>query len=318
MSKKLTTEEFIEKAKKIHGNKYDYSEVEYVNSHTKVKIYCKKCKNYFFINPNHHISSKTGCKKCAIEEQHLKQRLSKDEIIKRAKEIHGNKYEILEISFLPKNNKIKLLCKQCNRVFWQQIKSHLRGNGCKYCGYKANSEKHMRSLSDFIQKVKTKYGDLYDYSYIKKEDLNNKILIKCNTCNNFFRITPSNFLSNRGCSFCKKSKGEKQIVIFLKNNNINFIEQKKFKDCCSIRPLPFDFYLPNYNICIEFQGGQHYEKFRFEKDDTALLKRKERDQIKREYCKSHNIELIEIRYDEDVDLRLTELLARLQKDNKHE
>ena len=91
-------------------------------------------------------------------------------------------------------------------------------------------------------------------------------------------------------------------------NKINFIRQYKFKDCKNKRSLIFDFYLPEYNICIEYQGGQHYERFRFEKDDTNLKKRIYRDQIKRNYCKQKGIELIEIKYTDAIEEKLKKII----------
>ena len=116
--------------------------------------------------------------------------------------------------------------------------------------------------------------------------------------------------SKAGCPVCKQSKGEKAISDFLKENNINYEQQKRFKDCKNQKPLPFDFYLPGYNLCIEYQGEQHFNKTAFLKKDEDFKKAQKRDEIKRNWCsKPENPNLLEIRYDEDVYKVLKDLFS---------
>ena len=106
------------------------------------------------------------------------------------------------------------------------------------------------------------------------------------------------------------SGGEKAIKHYLKSKNIAFIQQFRYFDCKDILTLPFDFYLPDYNICIEYQGQQHYKpvKFSNSQSDTAVLENfnllQKHDMIKRNFCKSNNIKLIEIKYDENIAKKL--------------
>jgi very-short-patch-repair endonuclease len=108
----------------------------------------------------------------------------------------------------------------------------------------------------------------------------------------------------QGCPGCSESYGEEKIFIYLKNNNIDHIRQKRFYDCRNKKPLPFDFYLPNYNLCIEYDGHQHFEatnkinKKVFTKDESIRLfeQVQKHDNIKDEYCKLSNIELLRIPY----------------------
>ena len=95
---------------------------------------------------------------------------------------------------------------------------------------------------------------------------------------------------------CKSSRGEKKIISFLKNENIQYFSQFKFDECKNKNKLPFDFYLPNHNICIEFQGEQHYHPIPYFGGEDKLKKVKKRDQIKRNFCKNNLIKLIEIPY----------------------
>ena len=99
---------------------------------------------------------------------------------------------------------------------------------------------------------------------------------------------------------CKESQGAKKIRIFLTNNNIQFEREKRFSDCRNIRPLPFDFYLPQYDLCIEFDGKQHFNKTNWygkmtdEEMEENLKSNQFRDQIKNDYCKNNGIILIRL------------------------
>lgn len=100
---------------------------------------------------------------------------------------------------------------------------------------------------------------------------------------------------------CKESKGERIISKFLTNNNIVFIKEKRFDNCRDILPLPFDFYLPKYNTCIEFDGIQHY-KIIDGRGKYNLEYIKMHDDIKNEYCNSNKISIIRIKYTESKNI----------------
>ena len=93
MSERKTTEQFIKDAKNVYGDKYDYSETEYINSITKVKIFCKECNEYFWKRPINHIAGKQGCPECGKKERDKKHFSNTSEFIEKAKKIHGDKYD---------------------------------------------------------------------------------------------------------------------------------------------------------------------------------------------------------------------------------
>lgn len=119
-------------------------------------------------------------------------------------------------------------------------------------------------------------------------------------CGNETVVDGPNWLNGAVCSCgCQrfKSKGERFIESILKENHIDFDPQHRFSDCKHKRELPFDFFLPDYNTCIEYQGVQHYQPVEwFYDDENTFEDRQARDQIKREYCKDNGISLIEIPY----------------------
>ena len=142
------------------------------------------------------------------------------------------------------------------------------------------------------------------------------ILCQCKICGLKFFVTPNKLTQGRGCPACysnKLSSGERYIFKILRDYGIAFEVQKKFDECRNPetnRFLRFDFYLPDYNLCIEFQGQQHYKPVKFRRNRTIseeelwekakqdLIKNQRRDEIKREFCKNNGIKLLEIRYDE--------------------
>ena len=134
-----------------------------------------------------------------------------------------------------------------------------------------------------------------------------KIKLRHNKCGTEFFIKSNEFiiLGNR-CPYCKSSKGEKIIEKYLKENNIEFDFQKRFSDCIDKLPLPFDFYLEDYNLCIEYDGEFHYEVKKFVEGDEYNKQQFEltqkHDKMKDDYCKKNGIKLLRISYKEKDDI----------------
>ena len=87
---------------------------------------------------------------------------------------------------------------------------------------------------------------------------------------------------------------------YLTNNNINFIHQFSFNDCINIRKLPFDFYLPEHNTCIEFDGEQHFKPLKRFGGEQNFIYIQKNDEIKNKYCLEKNIKLIRIKYNQNI------------------
>ena len=306
--KKLTTEEFIERAKKVHGNKYDYSKVKYKDIFSKIKINCNICKNFFEQRPSDHLSG-YGCPYCAKNVR----RSNNDEFIKKAQKIHGNNFNYDKVEYINNRTKVKIKCNTCFKEFEQNPDKHLIGHGCPYC--KGGIKK---SREHFIKKAYLIHGnEKYDYTQVIYKNTHTKVKIKCNKCGKIFEQTPTNHLHGQNCPHCYKSRGEERIKKFLEENNIEYIFQKRFKDCKDKISLPFDFYIPDLNICIEFQGEQHYKPSLFinkakskAKGLELFEKQQYHDQIKRDYCKANNIQFIEIKYNENIEEKLKLLLLK--------
>jgi len=230
-----------------------------------------------------------------------------EQLLKDCERVHGDTYDYSKVVYERCMSKCEIVCKK-HGSFWQTMNQHLRGKGCPKCAVEKttcviNERRHNDNVENFVVKCQKVHGDSYDYLE-KYESCYQKILIRCKTCGHEFRQQANNHLFGQGCPSCSRSKGEKAIELWLKNNNINNKPEHWFEDCRGIcRPLPFDFWLPEHNILIEYQGRQHYELVYFSKDDKhkeSLEKNFEQtkinDSIKKQYCIDKGIELVEISY----------------------
>ena len=131
MAKKLTTQEFIKRAREVHGNKYDYSKVEYTNNHTKVFIICPT-HGEFSQTPNAHLNGQ-GCIKCSYMKCRNGRTLTQDEFIRRAKEVHGDKYDYSKVVYVNSSTKVCIVCPE-HGEFWQTPSGHIHAKqGCQKC-----------------------------------------------------------------------------------------------------------------------------------------------------------------------------------------
>lgn len=241
-----SNEEFLERLKKVNENIEPLS--EYVKSNQKIKLRCLICLHEWETTPNKLLSSKTGCPKCAGQVS-----MSQQEFIDKMKKINSN--IVVEGNFKGVDSKIELFCKLCG-CEWKTTPSHLfKGTGCPNCFKEKVKNKITKTQEKFEYDLK-----MVNPSISIKEDYKNsktKILCECKICKNSWKATPANLLKGRGCPVCTSSKGERIIQSFLKDSKINFVSQKKFENCKDVRSLPFDFYLPDFLVCIEFDGEQH-------------------------------------------------------------
>jgi len=227
VSKIISTDLFIEKARKIHGEEFDYSKTIYKGSHSKIIVICK---------------------------------------------IHGE-FEVLATNHL---------------------------SGCRFCGYD-KPKYNKSSLTEFIQKANKVHNNKYSYTKSEYNLDKDYVIISCIKHGDFYQNARSH-LNGCGCPKCKLSKGESKILEWLDEHKVEYKHQQRFTTCKDKRPLPFDFYLPDHNICIEFDGIQHFESRSFgsDKSDTTQLKdfnnTIKRDNIKTSWCINNNIELLRIPY----------------------
>jgi hypothetical protein len=295
---------FISKAIKIHGDKYDYSLVDYKNNHTNIQIKCSK-HGVFEQSPNSHLR-KRGCPTCGRINMGLKKRNTLNNFIEQAKSIHGDKYNYSLVEYVSNYTKVKIICPK-HGVFEQKPNSHITGkSGCLICSGKYKSDKNF-----FIEKSKKIHDSFYDYSLVDYKNNNIKVKIICPK-HGVFEQKPNNHLSGQNCPICRNSKGELEIKKWLEKNNIIHIQQHKFDGCMFKRHLKFDFYIPEYNMCIEYDGKQHYEIIEHWGGEESLFKIQMRDLIKDEYCRCNNIKLIRFKFSDDMEMIYTTLKENLE------
>lgn len=274
------TEDFINKARNVHGDIYDYSLVNYKNNHTQVEIICTE-HGKFLQSPKDHLSGK-GCSSCGKEKTKSRLMLSKDEFIKRANEVHGNKYDYSLVNYKDTRTKVEIICKE-HGSFFQSPNKHMQGNGCPACGRERTAEHNFLTLDDFIRKAKNVHGDKYDYSKSLYTGADNKLEIICEK-HGKFEQTPHNHLKGTNCPSCGASISKPEIK--LKDFIRSFYKGEIITNSKNIiPPMELDIFVPTLNLAIEFNGGYwHSERF---KDKNYHL-------YKYNLCKSKGIRLISI------------------------
>ncbi len=299
---------FIEKSKIIHNDKYDYSLVEYENQRCKVKIICKKHGEFTQV-PYLHLSG-SGCPKCFNESRYNNQELETNKFIDLSIKKHGNRFDYSKCIYINSKTKVNIICKK-HGEFKQIPSSHLNfKEPCPKC--------RKLSKSEIIKIFNKKHNNLYDYSKFIYDDntTNTKsyINIICKKHGEFIQRI-NHHMRGTGCPTCRESQGEKMIseVLLSMGLKINkdFFRQQTFEDLINENNLYFDFYIPKYKLCIEYDGDQHYTPVKLFGGEKAFSKIIKRDKIKNEYCFNNNIHLFRFNRNhkiEDIELKIKSLM----------
>jgi len=289
LDRKKSINTFIKEANKINNNKYNYSQVKYINARTKVKIICP-IHGEFEQKPVNHLAG-TGCVHCSETQ------FNNDVAIDKFKQIHGDKYDYSCVKYLSYNKKISIICKAHGK-FLQSPRKHIEGRGCPKCGLVKRINSRRLLNQDFINKANKIHNNRYDYSQVKYINTYTRVKIIC-PIHGEFKQKPNYHLLGSGCPVCNISKGEKAIARYLNINNIKYTQQKRFTECKDKAPLKFDFFLPEYNLCIEFNGEQHYQFVKhFHRTEDVFKRSQNRDKIKKNYCRRSRIKLVTIAYNQ--------------------
>lgn len=219
MSRKLTTQEFIHKAKLIHGDKFGYDLTDYRGQAYKIKIICP-IHGVFEQNANSHLRGR-GCPKCKTEKAGNRTRLNTKGFIKKAKDVHGDKYDYSKVSYKDMNTKVCIIC-PIHGEFWQTPDTHLRGSGCMDCGYDKLRISNAMNLKEFIAKATTLHQGIYDYSKVKYKNCMSSVCIICAKHGEFYQ-RPDVHLKGCGCPKCRSERLSIEKSYTLKN----FIDKAK-------------------------------------------------------------------------------------------
>lgn len=295
-SNRWTTEQFVEKARELHGDLYDYSLVDYKSSNEEVNLVCR-VHGLFSMRPANHISQSQGCRKCAYIKQAERQSLTTDQFIERAKEVHKDKYDYSLVDYKNNNEKVQIIC-PVHGVFSQKANGHLNGKGCNECNpYKKGDQEW------FLQRARDVHGHKYSYKKTVYVNATTPIVVTCPKHGDF-QTTPHWHLNSKsGCQTCRESHGEKKIRVYLENRQMKFRSQWRF-DSDPVRKMKFDFVVvfKGSVYVIEYQGRQHYTPHSFSSDKSEETMKKnlvtvvKRDKIKRKWCEGKKLKFLAIPY----------------------
>jgi hypothetical protein len=217
MNNKLTQKDFLEKIISVHGDKYDYSKVNYITKKKNVIIICKK-HGEFEQRAERHLSG-SGCVKCHNESRiKLTTETWKNEAIN----IHSDKYDYSKVNYKNNNNKIIIICK-IHGDFHQRPDGHLKGYGCKKCADVYNSKLFSSNTTTFIDKARIIHGDRYDYTKTNYINSKIKVIIICKLHGEFLQTPNKHLKGNSGCSICSKIK----MSTYKRSTTKEFIEKSK-------------------------------------------------------------------------------------------
>jgi len=291
------TNEFIRKAKEKHGDTYDYSKVEYTGCFNEVKIICKI--HGEFLQTAHNHLCKKGCIECGKEKVKNSKKYDVDSLINRFVEKHGNFYDyslVTDKNYINMHSPLPIIC-PIHGEFYQPAMTHLVSK-CYQCGRNAASTNKRICFTDFVAASNKIHSNKYSYCDDGYQGVcKNKIKIICEKHGVFYQ-SPILHMHGCGCPGCKKSLGEMNVEGYLKTKHIEYFQNKSFEGCYYKNKLLFDFYLPKYNITIEFDGLQHFQPVKHFGGCEGFRVTKARDTIKNTFCVNNNIGLIRIRYDE--------------------
>lgn len=322
------------------GYPFDYSSSEYENKRIKIEIFCNICRKPFYQLVDSHKKGFCGCKNCLPKYRSFKtQQYTIEDIFKLAIEKHGDdleyNFEKTEKEYIGYSHSyIYYVCPKHRENGERRIscQNHLLvGQGCPSCGSIQSGISNTESLEENIRKSEKRHGKgRYDYSHIKEEDFKtkrDKVKIFCYELDKDgnphldFDQTFQAHIAGSGCPKCNtlnNSKAVQLITKILLEHNINFEKEKRFPDCKNKKPLPFDFFLVDYNILIEFDGIQHFEPMRWynnnpadpKKAEKKLLETQANDKLKNNWSKKSPYTLYRISYNQNVKKELIKILTK--------
>lgn len=228
-------------------------------------------------------------------------KLTTSEFQERLYNIYGNRFDVLG-EYINNCTKIAIKCNVCgNTIYKAPVKmTGVDRSGCYIC----SGKNRYKTTESFQKEIDERYPNTYKIlgEYVRARSPLEVLRIPCG---HTYMISPDNLLRGKGCPKCSIRQSHYMDIVeeYLNKHGILFEKEKRFDDCKYERVLPFDYYLPKYNICIEVDGEYHYlDNFVYHKSEKAILdfyKLKQRDEIKTQYCKDKNIKLLRLPYYEE-------------------
>ena len=283
-ARRLNVENFVEKARAVHGDKYDYSKVVYLNNHTKIIITCPEHGDFEQAGANHLQGQ--GCPKCAQVARTTAKRSSQDEFLNKTHLVHGNTYDYSKVVYVDAMSKVRITCK-LHGVFEQVPHKHLSGQGCPVCGRDKITGAPRSSTEEFIVKARAVHGDKYDYSKVVYTVNTDKVSITCPKHGDFEQI-PSNHIKGNGCPSCGKNTSQPELDIKALIESYGYEAVHRYRPAW-MQKRELDLFVPALNLAIEYcgyhvhnvdrnlLGGEpksktyHYDKWKLCRDNGVTL-----------------------------------------------
>ena len=278
MSSRSNKEKFVAKCREVYGDLYDYSKVEYVHNKQKVCVICPK-HGEFWVTPNNHMRG-SRCPAC-----YGTPKKTLEQFIEEARKIHADKFDYSKVEYDGLDIKVCIVCPE-HGEFWQKPGIHLRGYGCPICG-----GSQQLTTEEFIEKANKVHNNKYDYSKTNYINYRTKVCIICPEHGEFWQV-PNNHLFGAGCPSCPESNMEGEIRQLLLTNNIVFEQEKGFNWLVYHRRMFLDFFLPEYGVAIECQGGQHFFPTQLFGGEHFYELTQKRDAVKKRLCEEHGIRIL--------------------------
>ena len=298
MGKRLTQEEFIEKCKIKHNDKYDYSKTVFTYMLEKIIIICPIHGEFEQVAAA-HVTTGKGCAKCGFQKLSDTKNMGSEAFLEKAISKHGLRYDYSNVKYVNYMTPVEIICSD-HGSFMQKPSKHIdREHGCPKCGRIKLWDSRGRVDNDiFISKAREVHGNKYYYSKVEYVSAKDKVIIICNE-HGEFSMNPNKHLSaKQGCPVCASKSYVKENI--LKEHLIN-----RFSSCTvdyQCRPdwlgaMSLDNLLVEYNIAVEYHGQQHFKPIELFGGEDSFISQRERDIKKYDLCVENGVKLFYFTYD---------------------
>ena len=303
--RRLSSKDIKERITQRFGKKYIIDQSSIKMATEPVRLKCSK--HGWFDGLIGNLISSSGCPKCTHEKTTIlrsrSQTLSKEKLIARFRSIHGNFYDYSKTEPEGTQSSVLINCKK-HGEFPQRVYSHLEGKGCPSCGAERKIADARLSQGEIYARLSKINGGIFIYPPNCGLDLKEKIPIICREHGIFYQPLRIHLKGN-GCSECSQSLGAKRVSQWLRNHEVIYEVEFKIPAGDKGLPLRADFFLPEHNLFIEYDGEQHFRPISFfgMDEETPLHvfhKQKERDEAKTKWIKINGFDLLRIKFDQDV------------------
>lgn len=310
MSHKRTNEEFLLEIKKLNPTYNILS--EYINCDTNMVCHCNIHDIYFDSTPYNLLKGKIGCELCRREKISRKHKRTKKDFESRLFDVNPNIDVVGE--YIQCKKHIECKCNIHNEIFFMTPDHLIQGKtGCRQCIQNKYHISGLKSHEQFMTEMKSIHPNIQVIGIY--DGAKSRVDVLCMKCGHEWSPVASSLISGFGCPVCASSHGERRINAFLINHNIDFIPQKSFNALRGLGGglLSYDFYLPKYNMLIEYQGEFH-DGTAWQQTEIDFLRQQEHDKRKKIYAKEHNIYLLEIWYwdYDNIEQILNDILNNLE------